>query len=114
MYFPFHLHRNGSIAPLATTMLEEYNTSTSNKEVAQTDFWCALPLQTLLGGMLWKAANPPVRPPNFKGSVIKEALTCFSGHRKTGQCPRTSDQDTIARTRSTSRTLPWQWVGWNS
>ncbi|MER3374597.1 MAG: hypothetical protein RIM83_08160 [Allomuricauda sp.] len=95
-------------------MLEEYNTSTSNKEVGRTDLDAAFLCRPFLGALLWKAANPPVRPPNFKGSVIKEALTCFSGHRKTGQGPRTSDQDTIARTRSTSRTLPWQWVRWNS
>ena len=53
-------------------------------EVAQTDFWCVLPLQTLLGVLQGKAANPSVRPSNFKGSIIKEALVVFRGIEKQG------------------------------
>ena len=51
---------------------------------------------------------------NFKGVIIKEALDCFPGHRKTGQYPGTSDQDTSDFTRSTSRSLICHWVRWNS
>ena len=53
-------------------------------EVVQTDFWYVLPLQTLLGVLPCKAANPSVRPSNFKGSLIKEALIVFRGIEKQG------------------------------
>ncbi|UBZ14494.1 hypothetical protein LDL77_01970 [Flagellimonas marinaquae] len=36
-------------------------------------------------GFACKAANPSVRPTNFKGSVIKEALIVFRGIEKQGR-----------------------------
>ncbi|MBO0322153.1 hypothetical protein J0X14_07590 [Muricauda sp. CAU 1633] len=54
-------------------------------EVVQTDFWYDLSLQTLLGALPEKAANPSVRPTNFKGSLIKEALVVFRGIEKQGR-----------------------------
>jgi len=56
----------------------------ANTEDVQTYFLCNLPLQTLLGDLPWKAANTSVRPTNFNGSIIKEALVVFRCIEKQG------------------------------
>ncbi|TXK01046.1 hypothetical protein [Flagellimonas aequoris] len=57
----------------------------SNSEGIQTDFDATFLCKPFLGLCLGKAANPSVRPSNFKGSLIKEALVVFRGIEKQGR-----------------------------